>query len=45
MGVLGNGWDGLLQEEFQKEYYRNFRQFHKQEHRNKTIYPDMYRIF
>lgn len=45
MVVLGNDWDGLLHEEFQKEYYRNLRQFLKQEYRDKTIYPDMYRIF
>jgi uracil-DNA glycosylase len=42
---LGNDWDDLLKEEFQKDYYLKLRQFLKTEYRMKTIYPDMYRIF
>lgn len=43
--MFENDWDGLLQGEFQKEYYRNLRHFLKQEYRGKTIYPDIYKIF
>lgn len=42
---LGNDWDELLKDEFQKEYYFNLRQFLKREYRTKIIYPDMYKIF
>lgn len=42
---LGNDWDGLLREEFQKEYYLRLRDFLKREYRTKTVYPDMYDIF
>ncbi len=42
---IGNDWDQLLQEEFQKPYYQKLRQFLAMEYRTKTIYPDMYDIF
>jgi len=42
---LDNDWDELLQEEFQKPYYLELRQFLISEYRTKTIYPDMYKIF
>jgi uracil-DNA glycosylase len=42
---LGNDWDNLLKEEFQKEYYLRLRQFLKSEYRTKTIYPNMYKIY
>ena len=45
MLALGNQWDELLKEEFEKEYYLNLREFLKQEYFTKTIYPDMYDIF
>lgn len=45
MVQFGNDWDGLLEGEFQKEYYLRLRQFLKQEYRTRTIYPDMYDIF
>jgi len=43
--VLGNDWDQLLAEEFTKEYYLALREFLIQEYRQRTIYPDMYKIF
>ena len=42
---IGNSWDLLLKEEFEKEYYLNLRRFLKNEYATKTIYPDMYDIF
>lgn len=42
---IGNDWDELLKDEFQKEYYLNLREFLKKEYSNYTIYPDMYDIF
>ena len=45
MVKLDNDWDELLQEEFQKPYYLELRQFLISEYRTKTIYPDMYKIF
>ena len=45
MVQLGNEWDALLEEEFQKEYYLRLRAVLKQEYQTQTIYPDMYDIF
>lgn len=42
---IGNSWDELLKEEFQKEYYRKLREFLKVEYRSYTVYPDMWDIF
>lgn len=42
---FNNDWDELLQEELQKEYYGQLRQFLIKEYRTKTIYPDKYNIF
>ena len=45
MVKLGNDWDGLLQGEFEKEYYRELRKFLIREYKTRTIYPSMYDIF
>lgn len=42
---LGNDWDELLADEFEKEYYKKLRAILKSEYSNYTIYPDMYDIF
>lgn len=42
---IGNDWDELLAGEFEKEYYLALRQFLISEYRQKTVYPDMYKIF
>ena len=42
---LGNDWDLILADEFQKPYYKALRQFLKQEYTSRTIYPDMHDIF
>ncbi len=45
MVSLGNDWDGILEDEFRKEYYLRLRQILKQEYRTHTIYPSMYDLF
>ena len=42
---LGNSWDSVLEEEFQKEYYLKLREFLKKEYSTQTVYPDMHDIF
>ena len=39
MRILGNDWDEILGEEFDKEYYRKLRTFLDEEYSRKTIYP------
>ena len=45
MVTLGNNWDILLRDEFQKDYYLNLRKFLVSEYKTQTIYPDMNNIF
>lgn len=42
---LGNDWDSILADEFEKEYYKELRRFLVNEYRTRTIYPDMHDIF
>ena len=42
---IGNDWDELLKDEFQKGYYLKLREFLKTEYQTQTIYPGMYDIF
>lgn len=42
---IGNSWDSLLAEEFEKEYYKNLRKFLIREYKTGEIYPSMYDIF
>ena len=42
---IGNEWDNLLRDEFDKEYYQKLRGFLAKEYRTKRIFPDMYDIF
>jgi uracil-DNA glycosylase len=42
---IGNDWDELLKEEFEKDYYLKLRQFLKSEYSDKTVYPHMDEIF
>ena len=45
MIALGNDWDTILADEFEKPYYTELREFLKNEYKTKTAYPDMYSIF
>ncbi|GHU51517.1 uracil-DNA glycosylase 2 [Clostridia bacterium] len=42
---LGNSWDDLLKEEWEKPYYTELREFLKDEYKNYNIYPNMHDIF
>ena len=43
--MIGNKWDSILKEEFNKEYFKNLINFIKQEYNNKTIYPKQNEVF
>ncbi len=45
MVKIGNDWDEILKDEFEKEYYQKLRVFLKEEYRSREIYPDMFDIF
>lgn len=39
MKIIGNDWDEVLGEEFDKQYYQDLRGFLNEEYNNKVIYP------
>lgn len=45
MVSLGNDWDNILKDEWEKPYYKNLRAFLKSEYSTKTVYPNMNNIF
>ncbi|MGF6907472.1 uracil-DNA glycosylase [Fusobacterium sp. PH5-44] len=45
MVKLGNDWDNILLNEFEKEYYQNLRKFLIEEYKKNTVYPHMDNIF
>ncbi len=45
MVKLGNDWDEILKDEWQKPYYINLRGFLKSEYSSRTIFPNMNDIF
>ena len=45
MVKLGNDWDEILKDEWEKPYYKELRQFLKKEYSTYEIYPDMHDIF
>ncbi len=45
MVQIGNEWDTLLQDEFQKDYYLQLRDFLKTEYKSAPVYPPMGDIF
>lgn len=42
---IGNDWDDILKDEWQKDYYLELRKKLINEYKNYTIYPSMYDIF
>ncbi len=42
---IGNDWDEILKDEWQKPYYVNLRGFLKTEYSSQTVYPEMHDIF
>ena len=45
MVFIGNDWDRILKDEFQKPYYLELREFLKKEYFTRAIYPPMNDIF
>lgn len=45
MGIIGNSWDVLLEEEFSKDYYKELQNFLKDEYKNHVIHPQKNEIF
>lgn len=43
--MIGNEWDKILAEEYQKEYFKNLIEFVKEEYKTKTIFPKQTEIF
>ena len=43
--ILKNDWEPLLQEEFEKPYYKSLREFLKEEYRTRIVYPKPDEIF
>ena len=43
--MIGNDWDTLLKEEYQKDYFQKLLNFVKEEYKNKTIYPKQNEVF
>lgn len=37
--MIGNSWDEILKEEYQKDYFKNIAMFINKEYREKTIFP------
>ena len=42
---IGNDWDNILADEWEKPYYKKLRAFLKAEYSTRRIYPDMHDIF
>lgn len=42
---LGNDWDAILSDEWEKPYYKQLRSFLKNEYSTQRIFPDMHDIF
>ena len=42
---IGNDWDAILSDEWEKPYYINLRNFLKEEYKTQKIYPNMNDIF
>lgn len=43
--MIGNDWDNILKDEYDKEYFKNLQKFVIEEYKNKTIYPKLSEIF
>ena len=43
--MIGNEWDSVLEEEFEKDYFKKIKEFVDEEYSSKTIYPPYDDIF
>lgn len=45
METIGNDWDSILKEEFEKDYYKKIEEFLEEEYKRETIFPEREKIF
>ena len=43
--MIGNEWDNLLKEEYEKDYFKKLMEFVKKEYKEKIIYPKQNEVF
>ena len=43
--MIGNTWDSVLAEEFEKDYFLRIKSFIDEEYQTKTVYPPYEEIF
>ena len=43
--MIGNGWDDLLKDEYEKDYFKDLQRFIVNEYKTKEVYPKMSEIF
>ena len=43
--MIGNGWDDLLKDEYEKDYFKDLQKFIVNEYKTKEVYPKMSEIF
>ena len=43
--MIGNNWDNLLKEEYEKDYFQDLLEFIKKEYKEKMIYPKQNEVF
>lgn len=43
--MIGNEWDNLLKDEYEKDYFKDLNKFIISEYKTKTVYPKMSEIF
>lgn len=43
--MIGNDWDIVLKEEYEKEYFKKIKDIVRDEYNNKTIFPPVNRVF
>ena len=43
--MIGNNWDELLKDEYEKDYFKKLLEFLKEEYKTKTVYPKRSEIF
>ncbi|TJX15419.1 uracil-DNA glycosylase [Tissierella creatinini] len=43
--IFKNGWNELLKDELEKDYYKNLRAFLIEEYKNNVVYPNAYDIY
>lgn len=43
--MIGNDWDSILKDEYEKEYFLNIKEKVRSEYKNKTIFPPADRVF